>query len=53
MDPLSEGGGKGMEWNTPLNIFDSTKEKDPNLIYPGDIITFKAITKDQYHNHNE
>ena len=46
-------GGWNIIGNTPLNIFDSTKEKDPNLIYPGDTITFKEITKDQYHNHNE
>ena len=46
-------GGWNIIGNTPLNIFDSTKEKDPNLIYPGDTISFKEITKDQYHNHNE
>ena len=46
-------GGWNIIGNTPINIFDSTKEKDPNLIYPGDTITFKEITKDQYHNHNE
>ncbi len=46
-------GGWNIIGNTPINIFDSTKEKDPNLIYPGDIITFKEITKDQYHNYHE
>ena len=25
---------------TPLNVFDSSKEKNPNLINPGDIIIF-------------
>ena len=46
-------GGWNIIGNTPINIFDSSKEKDPNLIYPGDTITFKEITKDQYHNYNE
>ncbi len=46
-------GGWNIIGNTPINIFDSSKEKDPNLIYPGDTITFKEITKDQYHKHNE
>ena len=46
-------GGWNIIGKTPINIFDSTKEKDPNLIYPGDTISFKEITKDQYHNHNE
>ena len=34
-----------------LNIFDSSKETDPNLINPGDLIIFKKITKDQYLNY--
>ena len=46
-------GGWNIIGNTPLNIFDNTKEKDPNLINPGDIITFKEITEDQYHNYND
>ncbi len=46
-------GGWNIIGNTPLNIFDSSKEKEPNLINPGDIISFKKITKDQYQNFNE
>ena len=46
-------GGWNIIGNTPLNIFDNTKEKDPNLINPGDTITFKEITEDQYLNYND
>jgi len=46
-------GGWNIIGNTPLNIFDNSKETDPNLINPGDIITFKEITLDQYRNYNE
>jgi len=45
-------GGWNIIGNTPLNIFDNSKETDPNLINPGDIITFKEITLDQYRNYN-
>ena len=46
-------GGWNIIGNTPLNIFDSSKEKDPNLINPGDTIIFERITKNQYQNFNE
>ncbi len=46
-------GGWNIIGNTPLNIFDNSKEIDPNLINPGDIITFKEITLEQYRNYNE
>ena len=46
-------GGWNIIGNTPLNIFDNLKETDPNLINPGDVITFKKITIDQYRNFNE
>ena len=46
-------GGWNIIGNTPLNIFDNSKETDPNLINPGDSITFKEITLDQYRNYNE
>ena len=46
-------GGWNIIGNTPLNIFDKNKEKDPNLINPGDTITFKEITEDQYRNYND
>ena len=46
-------GGWNIIGNTPINIFNSTKEANPNLINPGDNVTFKRITKDQYDNYNE
>ena len=46
-------GGWNIIGNTPLKIFDNSKEIDPNLINPGDNITFKEITIDQYRNYNE
>ena len=46
-------GGWNIIGNTPQVIFDSTKEKNPNLINPGDVVTFEQITKDQYYNNNE
>ena len=46
-------GGWNIIGNTPKNIFDNSKEKDPNLINPGDIVTFKEISKEQYHNYND
>ena len=46
-------GGWNIIGNTPLSIFDRSKELDPNLINPGDVITFKRITKDQYKNYND
>jgi len=46
-------GGWNIIGNTPKDIFDSSKEIKPNLINPGDIITFKRISKDQYQNYNE
>jgi len=46
-------GGWNIIGNTPLDIFDSSKEMEPNLINPGDNITFKKITKDQYFTLND
>ena len=46
-------GGWNIIGNTPQVIFDSTKENNPNLINPGDVVTFEQITKNQYYNNNE
>ena len=46
-------GGWNIIGNTPKVIFDSTNENNPNLIKPGDVVTFEQITKDQYYNNNE
>ena len=37
-------GGWNIIGNTPLEVFDSSKEKNPNLINPGDTVIFKPIT---------
>ena len=46
-------GGWNIIGNSPLNIFDSNKEKEPNLINPGDTIVFRKINIDQYIKYNE
>ena len=46
-------GGWNIIGNTPKVIFDSTKENNPNLINPGDVVIFEQINKDQYYNNNE
>ena len=46
-------GGWNIIGNTPISIFDKTKETNPNLINPGDTVVFKNITKDQFQNYYE
>ena len=46
-------GGWNIIGNTPFDIFDSSKEKEPNLVNPGDVIIFKEITLEKYNNYNE
>ena len=46
-------GGWNIIGNTPIKIFDNKKEKDPNLVNPGDTIIFKKINLEQYKNLNE
>ena len=41
-------GGWNIIGNTPLNIFDKTNESEPNLINPGDVVSFNQITLDEY-----
>jgi len=41
-------GGWNIIGNTPINVFDSLKENEPNLINPGDTIVFKRINKKEY-----
>ncbi|MSP10532.1 MAG: allophanate hydrolase subunit 1 [Pelagibacteraceae bacterium] len=43
-------GGWNIIGNTPLKIFNKLDETKPNLINPGDKITFYPITKTQYDN---
>jgi inhibitor of KinA len=44
-------GGWNIIGNTPLKIFDSSKEIEPNLINPGDSVLFKRISKEEYLNY--
>ena len=46
-------GGWNIIGNSPLEIFDSNKEDEPNLINPGDTVSFTRINKDQHKNFNE
>jgi len=46
-------GGWNIIGNTPLEVFDSSKETEPNLINPGDTVKFKQITLKEYQNYNE
>jgi KipI family sensor histidine kinase inhibitor len=46
-------GGWNIIGNTPLKIFDETKEKNPNFINPGDTIIFKEISLKSYKKLNE
>tara|TARA_B110001452_G_scaffold50680_1_gene38694 strand:- start:1681 stop:2355 length:675 start_codon:yes stop_codon:yes gene_type:complete len=46
-------GGWNIVGNTPLKIFNSTKEVRPNLVNPGDIVTFKKISLETYNSFDE
>jgi len=46
-------GGWNIIGNTPLEVFDSSKEIDPNLINPGDTVKFKQITLEEYKKYND
>ncbi len=46
-------GGWNIIGNTPLEVFESSKEKEPNLINPGDTVKFKQISLEEYNNYNE
>ena len=41
-------GGWNIIGKTPLNVFDIAKEKEPNLINPGDKVKFKRISMEEY-----
>ena len=45
-------GGWNIIGNTPLNVFDIAKEKEPNLINPGDKVKFKRISMEEYKDFN-
>ena len=46
-------GGWNIIGNTPLNIFDNTNELKPNLINPGDTVSFEQISIDEYQKYYE
>jgi len=46
-------GGWNIIGNTPLEVFQSSKEEEPNLINPGDTVKFKQISLEEYKNYNE
>ena len=46
-------GGWNIIGNTPLEVFDSSKEEEPNFINPGDTVIFKKISMKEYKNYNE
>ena len=46
-------GGWNIIGNTPTKVFDNSKEKEPNLINPGDTVIFKEITKKEYLNYEQ
>ena len=41
-------GGWNIIGNTPINIFNNKNENAPNLINPGDLVTFKEISIENY-----
>ena len=46
-------GGWNIIGNTPVRIFDNLKDKNPNLISPGDTVVFNQISVEDYKNYNE
>ena len=46
-------GGWNIIGNTPLNVFDSFNENEPNLINPGDTVIFKEITSSEYKKYHD
>ena len=46
-------GGWNIIGNTPLEVFDSSKEEKPNLINHGDLVIFKQISLDKYESYYE
>ena len=46
-------GGWNIIGNTPVDVFDNSKEVGPNLINPGDIVVFKQINIEEYNNYND
>ena len=46
-------GGWNIIGNTPIKVFDNSKEDKPNLINPGDTVIFKEISEEKYLNYEQ
>ena len=46
-------GGWNIIGNSPVDVFDNSKEVEPNLINPGDIVVFKQINLEKYNSYND
>ncbi|WP_440690609.1 allophanate hydrolase subunit 1 [Candidatus Pelagibacter sp. HIMB1782] len=46
-------GGWNILGNTPVDVFDNSKEEEPNLINPGDVVVFKQINLEKYNSYND
>ena len=46
-------GGWNILGNTPLDVFDNSKEVEPNLINPGDTVVFKQINIEEHNSYND
>ena len=46
-------GGWNILGNTPVDVFDNSKEEEPNLINPGDIVVFKQINLEKYNSYDD
>jgi len=46
-------GGWNIIGNTPIKVFDNSKEDMPNLINPGDTVIFEEISKEKYLNYEQ
>ena len=46
-------GGWNIIGNTPIDIFDNSKEVEPNLINPGDTVVFKQISIEEYNSYDD
>ncbi len=46
--PYESPGGWNIIGRTPIKLFDTQKETNPCLLSPGDTVTFKSISKEEY-----
>ena len=46
-------GGWNIIGNTPIKIFDNSKDENPNLVSPGDTVIFNQISFEEFKNYNE